>query len=173
MKALGFRDILTIPALAGLREIDLLSPHMDKAVFPYLYEMGIDTEYGVEIVVANYRDMNNKVGIGYRYVGDIRCGRDFIKSPWCDIIDRVTASAYQDPSLTKELCSLMSKPVSRIEGESWSEDDTDDFPASQCEPDYLDSAKLIWQLENILFSVRGSQRNECGSIKLSKEYIDN
>lgn len=157
MKAVSFRDVLAIPAFKGVRELDLLAPEFDNKVKEYLHIFGIDTRLPIEIRVAIHRDMHNKVGIGYQYLGEIRQDREFLNSKWCEIVDKVHAAAMQDPSLGREMCELLNKTidyksVSELPDEEWQSDE-----GVEVDPEYERNVALIKQLESIRDIVRGKQ----------------
>lgn len=136
-----------------MREIDLLSLDYDVKVFPYLYEMGVDTDKPVFIVAANFRDSNNKVGVGYLYQGEMRRDRQFINSPWCSIIDRVSIAYSKDFSLGQELVQLMNKTfdpaaLAEMDEKEWEEDGV------QIDENYEKNSQLIATLLAVRDAVR-------------------
>ena len=60
---------------------------------------------------VKHRDLQDNIGIGYRYYGTIRTDRQWINKPLCDLTERVAISAFTDLSLTRELCGLMGKTI--------------------------------------------------------------
>jgi len=166
-KSVGMRDILKIPAFASMNERDLLDPKYDKHVWPYLYELGVDTEYGVEIDVNDYRDLNDKIGIGYRYVGEIRCDAAFRKSPFCTATDRLVITSYHDRSLTQELAGIMSQGTMTFDADG----DDEAFLEEHIETSFGENTQQISVLKQMLYNVRGSQRNASGALKMPHEYL--
>lgn len=156
-KSIGARDVLQVPSLAHLTEIAILHPSQDKLVAPVIHALGIDTDFPVEIHANKYRDMNGKVAIGYRFVGHLRIDRGYINSGFADTIERVAATGYSDPSLTRELAEMMGQTVdfkSFHEGET-EELSEEEFPVSMMEEDYASSEDLITTLNVIVNRVRG------------------
>jgi len=111
MIAISFRDILKISNFKGMTEFDLLAPTMDYKVAPFLYQLGIDTNYPFQIDACNHRSLDNTAQIGYRYVGDIRIDKAFRSSPFFGIQERLIGAARTDMSLVVELCKLSSGTV--------------------------------------------------------------
>ena len=136
-----------------MREIDLLHPDKDIEVAPYLYEMGLDTSQPFSVAAANFRDLNNKTGVGYLYCGEVRRDRAFINSPWCSIIDRVSIAYSKDHSLGQELVQLMNKTfnpaaLAEMDEKEWEEDGV------QIDEDYEKNSQLIATLLAVRDQVR-------------------
>lgn len=157
-KVVSLRDLRSFPELSAYKEVELINPKMDAVIKPYLYMMGIDTDYAVEYTVNNHRDMNDKTGVGYRIVGEIRCDREFRHSPYCDLVDMLTVTGFHDPSLTKELSEMTNRTVDlAIFSE---EDDTSyvdvDFTSDLVEQDYIEVSNVMHFMRQELLAVRGS-----------------
>ena len=45
----------------------MLQPDMDAVVLPILHELGIDVRKDIYITAVKHRDLQNNVGIGYRW----------------------------------------------------------------------------------------------------------
>lgn len=165
-KSVSFRDILRIPRFSGFREMDLLHPSLDESVLPYLYALGIDTRFPLEIDVFLHRDMSNKVDVGYRWCGTMRRDNEFVDSGFCEMIDRVSIAMLQDVSLGLEMCSLMNKTFDYKKASDMSSmsdcrgndqglrEDLEDF-----DEDYERNSNLIKMLEEVRDSVRGNADN--------------
>lgn len=154
LKQISYRDILTIPEFKGIREIDLLHPSMDEKVKQYLWEMGIDTRLPIGVTANLHRDLNNKVGVGYLYCGEMRRDREYINSPWCSLVERVSIAYSKDFSLGQELVQLMNrtfdaKALSETDEKEWEEE-------FQVDEDFEKNSQLIATLLAVRDSVRGS-----------------
>lgn len=162
MFSISFRDILTIPALKHLREIDLLDPVYDVLTYPFIHAMGIDTVYPVSITVNLHRDLNNKVGVGYRYTGMMRRDREFVNSGFCDIVSRVSIAMAKDKSLGDHLCELLGKTVDFEKAALETDiDQLEREPESMCDDaDYVKNNLLIKTLEDVRDCVRGNNNNK-------------
>lgn len=159
-KAVSFRDALLCLEYLGhkdLNEVKLLQKDMDAIVLPVLHELGIDVRKSIHIMAVKHRDLQNNVGIGYRYYGTIRTDRQWINSKLCDLTERVAISAFSDLSLTRELCSLMGKTIdiSTMDGAYTMDDELNstDFVIETYEVD----KKLIDELNAIAKQVRGDE----------------
>ncbi len=146
-----------IPEFKGIREIDLLHPDMDSRVAPYLNEFGIDVRLPFSVVAANHRDFSNKVGVGYMYLGEMRRDREYLNSPWCNMVERVSIAYSKDYSLGQELVQLMNrtfdaKALSEIDEKEWEEE-------YQVDENFEANSKLIATLIAVRDSVRGEQTN--------------
>lgn len=168
-RVFSFRDLLRIPALSGLNEIQLLHPAMDSTVNAYLRELGFDLNHAILYVPAKHRDLSGKVAVGFRAVGEISDNRAFITSPLCTITERLLAAANKDPSLCRELCQLMGNSINLGDGEASSEEV--DFPDELIEGDYNAVAGEIRNLENLRDQIRGTPYDEAGALKLPGTYV--
>lgn len=168
-RVFSFRDLRLIPALSEYNEIELLHPSMDEKMNHFLGQLGFDLDYAILYVPAKHRDMQGKVGVGFRAVGEISINRAFITSPLCSITERLIAASYTDPSLTRELCQLMGNSISFKGSEA---DDTlhEDWPEDLYEPDYEEVTQQIKTLEDLRDQIRGPMHNEYGSLKTPREY---
>jgi len=157
-KVVSLRDLRSFPELSAYKEVELINPNMDAVIKPFLHMMGIDTDYAVEYTANNHRDLNDKTGVGYRIVGEVRCDREFIHSPWCDLVDRLTVAGFHDPSLTKELSEMTNRTVDlAIFSE---EDDTSyvdvDFTSELVEKDYIEISSVLHLMRKELLDIRGN-----------------
>lgn len=157
MKNVSVRDLQQFPELSKYSELDLIHPDMDSTIRPFLYILGIDTEYPIEYGAYNHRDLNNKTGIGYRLVGEIRCDAEFRKSPFCDTIDRVAITGYQDSSLTQELAQMMNHTV---DFDAMDDEEgflaTEDFTTDMIEPDYEEVSAELQRMRKTIIEIRGA-----------------
>lgn len=159
MRTLSFRDVRLIPELSKYNEIELLNPQMDSLVNSFLGRLGFDMEFEIEYVPSLHRDMQNKIAVGFQFVGEISLNRNFINSSMCSMTERLAAAAYQDPSLTRELSSMLGGNQNYY---SLSEVDAEDaglgYAEDEVEEDYEWVSLQIRQLETIRDQIRnGSQ----------------
>lgn len=171
-RTVSFRDIMLCTSIAHVKnEIELLDTKYDAAVAEILNAIGIDVEYPVTYIPSKHRDMQGKIAVGFMAVGDISLNRAFINSYLCNTTERMIAASYSDPSLTRELGTLMGHQVnfrSLLEDET--EFDGDELPEDQLEPDRYEVAAQIKALAEIRDQIRGSMYNEAGDLKTFAEY---
>lgn len=171
-RVLSFSDLMLCSQLSHIRnEVELLSIENDDLVASILGQLGFDLDYGVAYIPAKHRNLQNKVLIGYRVIGEISLNRAFINSPLCSLTERLVATAYTDPSLTRLLSTLTGNHVNlksiledEVEGEG------EELPEDMLEPDREYVAAQIKQLEEIRDSIRGSPFNEAGDWRTYEEY---
>ena len=158
---ISFRDILTIPAMSHLREMDLLNPENDALALPFLYDMGIDTRFPLHITCNLHRDLNNKVAVGYRYTGYMRRDKAFTKSPFCDMISRVAIAMDRDVSLGMHMAGMLNQTLDFDKMVSEANIDGNEREAEEMEDDteYVANSVLIRTLEELRDSVRGNNNN--------------
>lgn len=172
-RVMSFRDLRLIKELSAYNEIELLHPSMDDRVNFYLERLGFDTDYAILYVPNKHRDMQGKVGVGFRAVGEISINRGFVNSPLCSTIERLIAASYQDPSLAREMAKMLNTSVnfnmmSGVEEELI--DENEEFPPELIEPDYEEVSGQLKFLENLRDQIRGPCYNEYGSLKTPAEY---
>lgn len=168
-RVFSFRDLLRIPALSELNEIQLLHPAMDTIVNGFLSQLGFDLNQAILYVPAKHRDLQGKVSVGFRAVGEISDDRGFLTSKLCTITERLLAAANQDPSLCRELCQLMGNSINLGDGGDGSE--SEDYPDEMVEPDYDSISSEIRNLENLRDQIRGTPHDEAGALKLPGTYV--
>jgi hypothetical protein len=171
-RTVSFRDLMVCTKLAHIKnEIELLSTENDAVMADILGQVGFDTEYPITYVPVKHRDMQNKVAVGFMAVGDISINRSFINSYLCSTVERMIAASYVDPSLTRELGSLMGHHVNY---RSLLDDDAEwsgeELPDEMLEPDRREVAALIKSLAELRDTIRGSMYNESGDLKTFEEY---
>lgn len=164
----SFRDLRRIPTLSNYNEIQLLHPAMDAVINNCLEQLGFSLNHAIQYIPANHRDLSGKVEVGFRAVGEISQNREFINSHLCTMTERLVAAAQVDPSLTRELCTLMGNSLN-ISGEDAGEESSD-FPDELVEPDYKNVVDQIAALERIRDEIRGTAYAEDGSLKLPGNY---
>lgn len=167
-RVFSFRDLLRIPALSELNEIQLLHPAMDSTVNAYLAQLGFDLNHAILYVPAKHRDLSGKVAVGFRAVGEISDNREFLTSRLCTITERLVASANKDPSLCRELCNLMGNSINLSDGDGPA--DEQDYPDDLVEQDFDNVASEIRNLEKLRDQIRGTPYDEAGALKLPGTY---
>lgn len=184
MISIGFRDILLIPELSKYNEIQLLPPSMDKLVNKYLKQLAFDITQPIVYIPAKYRDMQNKVAVGFRAVGEINRSREY--KGLLDTTQRIVAAGYTDASLAREMAELMGRSRSYTnederprmtkkerelrKNEGYNLYDEDEEDIVQVEEDYEDTLEQIVMLETIRDTVRGPMFNNAGGLKVPSEY---
>ena len=173
-KAISFSDIKKASWLQGYNEIQMLDIAMDGKVNRVLYELGIDTEYGVSYYPAKHRNLAGEILVGFIACGEIQINRKHLTSVFSDLTDILTASAYTDPSLTRELAELSG--LSR-DYDAYNDSGVPDYdtlraimPQNQLEEGYEDVEKQLKQLAEICEMIRGPGMNASGAPKTSSEY---
>lgn len=168
-RVFSFRDLLLIPALSKFNEIQLLHPAMDETVNSFLAQLGFDLNHAILYVPAKHRDLQGKVSVGFRAVGEIAADdREYITSKLCTITERLVASAKTDPSLCRELCQLMGNSINLSDGDGPS--DESDYPDDLVEKDFDNVASEIRNLEKLRDQIRGTPYDEAGALKLPGTY---
>lgn len=173
-KTCSFRDILKASWLKGLNEIDLLSIDRDDEVNKVLEAIGIETAYGVEYYACLHRDLTGLVAVGFMAAGSVTINRDHLNSAYASIEDRLIASAYSDPSLTRELGTLRGLQRS-YEQDHALESESDVIGAKSrtyVEPLSESSAisQQIAELNDLCFHIRGNSHGPSGALKTQSEY---
>ena len=170
-RTISFRDLQLCTVFAGMNEIMMLDPSNDAAMASVLSKVGFDIDYPITYAPSKHRCMGNKVAVGYMAVGDISINRAFVNSYMCSTVERMIAASYSDPSLTRELGTLMGHHVnyrSLLNDEA--EWDGEELPENMLESDRHEVAMQIKQLEELRDSIRGSQYNDAGDLKCFSEY---
>jgi len=163
MKTVSVTDLMLIPELSHLRMIDFIDPRNDLLIAPYLRLLGFDTDYPVEYIPSQHRNMQGKVVIAYQIVGEIECNERFLSSSFATVEDRIIANGYKDLSLANQMSQALSTSRSYA-GES------EAFPSDQCNPDEAAIVEQINVLETLLDVVRPERFKEDGSLKTIVEY---
>ena len=172
-KAISFRDLQVCSFFNGMNEIEMISLKNDKLMEHALVQIGFDTEYPVSYEPSKHRCMRGKVAVGFRAVGEINLNRSYINSPMCTLTERMIAAAYTDPSLTKEMSSLMGMRVNfRSLLDNGNDSSNEDLPEDMLEPDREFVGQQIRELERLRDVIRGPLFNNRGEAKTFLEYSD-
>lgn len=171
-RVMSFRDLRMIDELAQYNEIELLHPSMDNLVNGFLEQLGFDLSEGVLYVPNKHRDLQNKVAVGFRVVGRISLSREYLTSPLASAVDRLIAAQYTDPSLARELATMMGAGASFMAESSRDGlyDEDEEYPSDWIEDDMENIDSEIKALEAIRDSIRGPYLNAYGNIKTPAEY---
>ena len=169
-------DLKLISELAHMSEFDMVHPDNDELMAKYLWKLGCDVpDYPWMYCAAKHRNIQNQIVVGYRAIAEVRCDPEYLNSFMADITQRQTIVSYTDPSKMEEMAELSFKV--RNWEEYLNDNDSLDwdesravFPTDQLEPDFEDQEKVIQELEEILYSIRGSAYNASGSLKMMHEY---
>lgn len=171
-RVISFRDLMLCTKLAHIKnEVELLEIKNDDLVASVLSKVGFDIDYPVTYIPSKHRDMQNRVAVGFMAVGEISLNRAFISSSICTPTERMIASSYTDPSLTRELARLAGNHVnykSLLEDEA--ESDGDELPDEMLEPDRDIVSAQIRTLADLRDMIRGSMYNDAGDLRTYAEY---
>jgi hypothetical protein len=137
-----------------------------------LEALGFNTDAPVEYIPNKHRDIQGKVGIGFRAVGVIALGSEFLESRMATMEDRILATFFKDPSLARELAMMMNTGITFGDQEFLLDPDADEFPPELIEEDYESVEAQLKALEELRDSIRGPSRNDAGAPKTYKEYAD-
>lgn len=154
-KAVSFRDVRHVLAHFGddvKNEMEMLPHEMDEKIKPILFELGIDIRFPINVEAMLHRDMNDKAGIGFRYVGLMRRDRQWLQSKACSVMERISAASARDPALAREMCNLLGNHIDFS--------DLADYASNTIHPSmlsetWLEDAAKIKQLQEIALLVRG------------------
>jgi len=154
-RVISFRDLQLCPGLQYFNEIELLHPSKDALVNWHLEKLGFNINAPIEYIPNNHRDMQGNVGIGFRAVGTVNTDSPYMKSRLATMEDRIMAAYFKDPSLAREMASMLGAGIRFTDVPDNYEPDEDDFPEDFIEPDYEDVCKELKQLEEIRDQIRG------------------
>lgn len=168
MKSISVTDLKVVPELAHLRLIDFINPENDKLIAPYLKALGFDLDFPIEWIPSQHRNMQGKVVIAFRIVGDTECNDKFLSSPFATSEDRMIARGYQDLGLAHDMAKQMT--TGRDYGGDGEGQSEKGFPP-ELTMDNEDVVKMqIQTLKDLLVIVRGDPFNEDGSRKTIYDY---
>ena len=174
MKSVSFRDVLLCEGFENLNEFDLLPIEMDEKVLPTLFKLGIDTNKGYKIVANQHRTLTGRIATGYLYDGFVRIDKEFRKSTFCTIEDRIAAVGCTDPSLAPDMCASMNATLNYG---SFSEDgELEELPTGVAKLLYVEGHEAATNeldaLNAICYNVRGNPYGVGGSLKTHAEYVE-
>lgn len=169
-RVISFRDLRLVNPLMNFNEIELLHPAFDAYINGVLEQLGFDTTVGVLYVPNKHRDLQGKVAVGFRAVGQINPYSAYIDSSLCTLVERLVAASKKDMSLAKEMAAMMGNSVNIMVQDGVEYEPDEEFPAELIESDYDDVAAQIAALEAIRDAIRGPSHNDYGNIKTPDEY---
>lgn len=164
MKTISVTDLKRIPELSHLRMLDFIDPKNDLLIAPYLRVLGFDTDYPIEYLARQHRNLAGEVVIAYMITGEIECNERFLSGPFATLEDRVIVAGYKDMSLAHQMSGSLS--TSRDYGGGVPEG----FPVELTNPDEKAIIEQLQVLENLLNEVRPGMYREDGSLKTLAEY---
>lgn len=168
MKVMSAYDLLLAEPLLGMTQFDLV--HLDNLdkVNDVLETLGFNTKEAIHVYAARHRTMTNEVKVGYIFAGELSLQRKHITGPYSHPDDFMIAATMQDESLFEELYGLQNRC------NDYGATNSVDRNLNQRDNDVSDEERQIVdqinQLEEILFHIRGSQRNPDGSVKTAEDY---
>lgn len=169
MKSISTLDLKLVDELSKYTIFELIHPDNDDIVAPVLYEYGMDTNKGVEVVCSHHRRLNREAATSFVFVGEVRCDAAFRLSPFCSVEDRLIAAGKHDQSLAKELAA-MSKVSQSAYGLSYALDDEEAGELHQDKEDIERIESELEVLEQMLMHIRPEQHRKDGSLKKMREY---
>jgi hypothetical protein len=164
-KNISVTDLQLIPELSHLRMIDFINPDNDALIAPFLKTIGFDLDYPIMFEASQHRNMQGKVVIAYRILGEVEINSSFQDSVWCTPEDRLIAVGYRDLGFAKEIAkSLVSAREYETSGTG------EGFPPDQCNPDEEEIKMQVKVLEDLLLAIRGTPFKQNGSRATLAEY---
>ena len=160
MKIYSVTDLMLIPELSHLRQLDFIDPANTELLKPFLKILGYDLDYPIQFIPSRHRNLQGQVVISYQIVGDIECNESFLNSVWCTSEDRMIVAGYNDLTISEDMAAAMT--ACRPYGDTGAHDDG--FPLDQCEPDEKETLDQIKQLEELLLQIRGNPYRKDGSM---------
>ena len=171
MKAISAFDLQIIPELSHLSMFDMIDLNNDKLIYPYLAEMGFDTDYPIHYTVSQHRTLQNTVKIGYVLRGEVSINRKDLNGPWATITDKLVAAEYMDISLCREMMEQMSTSLNYDSFHTATDVEANEpFPSVLADPDESRITAELNLLKDILLLARGNPYAKDGNLKMPKDY---
>jgi hypothetical protein len=169
VKVISCYDLMLADPLKGMNIFDLC--HLDNAdkVYAVLETIGMDVSKAVHIYPAQHRTLSGDVKIGYLFAGELSLKRQHLKGPYSMPDDVLIAASLQDSSLFEEL-HAMGHTSPMYGGEHALDDNIPTKEAEEYKAEELKIVEQIKQLEDILYHIRGEQRNDDGSFKTLEDF---
>lgn len=172
MISISVSDLLILPEFAGYSEWDIVEKKEDKKVLDACFNLGLDKNKGYCYDYNIHRNLQNKVVEGFRIVGEIRIDKEFRKSPFCTLIDKIIMHSVTDVGFAMDLASRMGSTLNYAK---FQEDDerspTDGFDKDLLEPNYSVVEKRINSMVKLLSDLRGTPINDSGLLKTYEEWM--
>lgn len=168
-RVFSFRDLKLIPEFSGKTEREMVRLECDALMNEALSQLGFSLRAPILYIPSLHRDLQGRVAIGYRAVGQINEDPAYLNSPLCPLIERLIVAARKDPSLAAELSRMIGGGVNLDDDNA--ADVVKDMDEADVEPDWQRNERYIRELTEFRDMVRGSPYNEAGSLKLPSEYV--
>lgn len=178
MICVSLSDMKLVSKLSEMTEFDMIKIENDNLMMEHFYQLGMDCYDYPFVYIPNYhRNIQNKIVLGYRCVGEVRCDTEFRNSELAGISERLVISSYSDPSFMEEIAQLsyhIRDFANHLNDSDSIEFDEDRalFPADQLEPNWEMEEVKIKELQDILDEIRGGCYNSSGALKCAQEYKD-
>lgn len=166
MKSISVTDLQLIPELAHLRMIDFIDPKYDALISPFLKLLGFDLDFPIEYAPSQHRNMQGKVVIAYRIIGEVECNNAFLQSPYALAEDRIIARGYRDLGVAQDMAGQLTT------GRDYGHSDGSEkgFPPELTNENEQAIKDQINSLAGLLMIVRGNPFRQDGSRSTLAEY---
>lgn len=168
-RVFSFRDLKLIPEFANKTEREMVRLECDDLMNEALSQLGFSLRAPILYVPSLHRDLQGRVAIGYRAVGQVNEDPAYLNSPLCPLIERLIVAARRDPSLASELARMIGGGVNL--DDDYAAEPVKEIEDEYVEPDWQRNERYIRELTDFRDMVRGSPYNEAGSLKLPSEYV--
>lgn len=169
MKTISVTDLKLIEELSHLNYMELVHPSNDDLVSPFLRRYGIDTDKPIEYRAYQHRNLQGNVVVNYLIAGELLLDRTSLTNEFSSLEDRKIAASLYDKSLFEELHD-MGHTSPAYGGDNALDKSLPERESEEYREETSRISKEIALLEDILFHIRGSQRNADGSIKTFANY---
>lgn len=175
MISISLSDLQLITELSRMTELEMINPINDELMMKHLHFIGMDVpDYAFCYLPNVHRNLQDKVVLGFRVIGETRCDHAFRNGPIASLTDKLVISSYFDSSLTEALGELTAKAR---DYESFNldlmEEQVDKYaawPDDQTEPDWKEVEAQIILLEELRDELRGPMYTASGALKMPHEY---
>lgn len=169
MKSISVTDLMggIVPELAHLRMIDFINPTNDKLIAPFLKVLGFDLDFPIEYIPSQHRNMQGKVVVAYRIIGEVECNEAFLSSAFATSEDRMIVRGYSDLGLANDMAKQMTS--GRDYGGEEGQSEKGFPPELTMENEHLIRMQ-VEVLKDLLLQVRGDPYNPDGSRKTIYDY---
>lgn len=167
-RVISLRDIKKVPGMEGYKESALIDPKMDAVVLPLLGKLGFSMDEPIHYMACNHRDMSGVVGLGYRAVGQISNDPEYLRHPLCPMIERLVHASKTDPSMAKEMFSMLGHTVN-LSDDAYEDDP--DFPKDDIVDTFEKDSSDIAKLTEYLNKARKESLKDNGTYKTPREIL--
>ena len=153
------RDLKRVDKLAHLSEFELISPANQGLVEAFLFVMGIDVDRVVHIQACNHRDLSNKTGIGYSFVGHERTDKLWLSRTQSTLEARIEAA--RDPDLQGDMIYMSTEGIpwnkfrEMCDKARGQEGTTKNVAPMEPVEDFAESLQMMKLLRDIQIEIRG------------------